>query len=44
LVVGFFAIGFSVLRRSARTSLPEVAKLSEAEQMRLRAIQDSPFE
>ena len=44
LVVGFFAIGFSVLRRSARTPLPEVAKLSEAEQVRLRAIQDSPFE
>src|SRR5713101_9759172 len=37
LVVGFFAIGFSVLRRSARTPLPEVAKLSEAEQVRLRA-------
>ena len=44
LVVGLFAIGFSVLRRSARTPLPEVAKLSEAEQVRLRAIQDSPFE
>jgi cytochrome c-type biogenesis protein CcmH len=44
LVVGFFAIGFSVLRRSARTPMPEVAKLSEAEQVRLRAIQDSPFE
>ena len=44
LVIGFFAIGFSVLRRSARTPLPEAAKLSEAEQVRLRAIQDSPFE
>jgi cytochrome c-type biogenesis protein CcmH len=44
LVVGFFAIGFSVLRRSARTPLPEVAKLSEAEQIRLRAIADSPLE
>jgi cytochrome c-type biogenesis protein CcmH len=44
LVVGFFAIGFSVLRRSARTPLPEIAKLSEAEQMRLRAIADSQFE
>ena len=44
LVIGLFAIGFSVLRRSARTPMPEVAKLSEAEQVRLRAIQDSPFE
>jgi len=44
LVIGFFAIGFSVLRRSARTPMPEAAKLSEAEQMRLRAIQDSSFE
>ena len=44
LVFGFFAIGLSVLRRSARTPLPEVAKLSEAEQVRLRAIQDSLFE
>jgi hypothetical protein len=44
LVIGFFAIGFSVLRRSARTPMPEAAKLSEVEQTRLRAIQDSPFE
>ena len=44
LVVGFFAIAFSVLRRSARTPMPEAATLSEAEQIRLRAIQDSPFE
>ena len=44
LVIGFLAISFSVLRRSARTPMPEVAKLSEAEQMSLRAIQDSPFE
>jgi cytochrome c-type biogenesis protein CcmH len=44
LVIGFLAIGFSVLRRSARTPMPEAAKLSEAEQTRLRVIQDSPFE
>ena len=44
LVIGFFAIGFSVLRRSARTPMPEAATLSEAEQARLSAIQDSPFE
>src|SRR6266851_9872003 len=44
LVIGFLAISFSVLRRSARSPMPEAAKLSEAEQMRLRAIQDSPFE
>src|SRR5450631_2209027 len=44
LVIGLFAISFSVLRRSARTPMPEAATLSEAEQMRLKAIQDSPFE
>jgi cytochrome c-type biogenesis protein CcmH len=44
LVIGLFAISFSVLRRSARTPMPEAATLSEAEQMRLRAIRDSPFE
>ena len=44
LVIGLFAISFSVLRRSARTPMPEAATLSEAEQARLSAIQDSPFE
>ena len=44
LIVGFFAIGFSVLRRSSRTPLPEVAKLSEAEQLKLSAIQKSQFQ
>src|ERR1700675_3559032 len=44
LIIGFLAISFSVLRRSARTPMPEAATLSEAEQMRLRAIRDSPFE
>src|ERR1700694_2348496 len=32
LVIGFLAISFSVLRRSARTPMPEAATLSEAEQ------------
>src|SRR5450759_467909 len=40
LVIGLFAISFSVLRRSARSPMPEATTLSEAEQMRLRAIQD----
>jgi hypothetical protein len=44
LIAGFLAIGFSVLRRSARTPFPEVAKLSEAEQLKLSAIQKSQFE
>src|SRR5450631_3827072 len=44
LVIGLFAISFSVVRGSFKTPMPEDATLSEAEQMRLRAIQDSPFE
>lgn len=44
LIVGIFAIGFSVLRRSAGTPLPEVAKLSEAERLKLIAIEQSQFE
>jgi cytochrome c-type biogenesis protein CcmH len=44
LIAGFLAIGFSVLRRSARTPFSEVAKLSEAEQLKLSAIQKSQFE
>jgi cytochrome c-type biogenesis protein CcmH len=39
LIIGLFAIGFSVLRRSGRTALPEVAALSEAERQRLDAIE-----
>src|ERR1700694_4737574 len=35
LIIGLFAVGFSVLRRSGRTALPEVAGLSEAERQRL---------
>jgi cytochrome c-type biogenesis protein CcmH len=44
LTVGIFAIGFSVLRRSAGSLLPEVAKLSEAERLKLSAIERSQFE
>ena len=40
LIAGLLAIGFSVLRRSART-LPEVAGLSEAERGKLSAIERS---
>jgi cytochrome c-type biogenesis protein CcmH len=38
LILGLFAIGFSVLRRPAGP-LPEVAKLSEAERGKLNAIE-----
>ncbi|THD53309.1 MAG: cytochrome c-type biogenesis protein CcmH [Bradyrhizobium sp.] len=41
LFIGLFAIGFSVLRRSAGTPLPEVAQLSEGERRKLNAIQRS---
>src|SRR5665811_986361 len=44
LIASLFAIGFSVSRRSAGSSLPEVAKLSEGEQLKLRAIERSQFE
>jgi cytochrome c-type biogenesis protein CcmH len=43
LIAGLFAIGFSVMRRSAGT-LPEVAKLSEGERLKLRAIEESQLE
>ena len=39
LIIGLFAVGFSVLRRAGRTALPEVAALSEAERQRLDAIE-----
>src|SRR5664279_4894165 len=39
LIVGLFGVGFSALRRSGRTSLPEVAALSDAERQRLDAIE-----
>ena len=39
LIIGLFMVGFSVLRRSGRGPLPEVASLSEAERQRLDAIE-----
>ena len=44
LIIGLFAVGFSVLRRPGRTALPEVAALSEAERQRLDAIERSQLE
>jgi cytochrome c-type biogenesis protein CcmH len=41
LMVGLFAIGFSVLRRPARAALPELAKLSDVERSKLNAIEQS---
>ena len=38
LIIGMFAIGFSVLRRSARSGLPEVPALTEGEKRKLNAI------
>jgi cytochrome c-type biogenesis protein CcmH len=42
LIAGLFVIGFSVLRRPAGAALREVAKLSEAERLRLNAIEEGP--
>jgi len=39
LIAGLFAVGFSVLRRSAGPLPPEVAKLSEGERLKLSAIE-----
>ncbi|HEX3117166.1 MAG TPA: cytochrome c-type biogenesis protein [Bradyrhizobium sp.] len=44
LIIGLFAIGFSVLRRSAGAALPEVAPLSEAERGKLNAIERSQLD
>ena len=41
LIIGLFGIGFSVLRRSGRAPLPEVAALSEGERRKLDAIAQS---
>jgi cytochrome c-type biogenesis protein CcmH len=38
LIIGLFAIGFSVLRRSAGPALPEAAALTEGERRKLNAI------
>ena len=43
LIAGLFAAGFSVLRRSAGTSLP-VVKLSDGERLKLGAIEQSQRE
>ena len=44
LIIGLFAIGFSVLRRSAGAALPEVAPLSEAARGKLNAIERSQLD
>jgi cytochrome c-type biogenesis protein CcmH len=44
LILGLFAIGFSVLRRPAGPALPEVAKLSEGERLKLKTIEQSQLE
>ena len=44
LIAGLVAIGFSILRRSAAAPLPEVAKLSEGERLKLTAIERSQME
>jgi cytochrome c-type biogenesis protein CcmH len=44
LMIGLFAIGFSVLRRSAAAAPPEVAALSEAERGKLNAIERSQLD
>src|SRR5450755_3041042 len=41
LVAGLFAIGFSVLRRPSGPALPEIAKLSDEERLKLTAIERS---
>jgi cytochrome c-type biogenesis protein CcmH len=41
LIAGLFAIGFSVLRRSSGSPLPEVSKLSDGERLKLDAIEQS---
>jgi cytochrome c-type biogenesis protein CcmH len=44
LVAGLFGIGVSVLRRYPGTALPELAKLSEGERLKLAAIERSQLE
>ena len=44
LIAGLFMVGFSVLRRSAEAPLPEVARLSEGERLKLSAIEQSQLE
>ena len=44
LIIGLFAVGFSVLRRPGRIAVPEVAPLSQAERQRLDAIERAQLE
>jgi cytochrome c-type biogenesis protein CcmH len=45
LIIGLFAVGFSVLRRRpGRIAVPEVSPLSEAERQRLDAIERAQLE
>jgi cytochrome c-type biogenesis protein CcmH len=44
LVIGLLAIGFSVLRRPAGATLPEIAELSEGERQKLNAIEQSQLD
>jgi cytochrome c-type biogenesis protein CcmH len=44
LIIGLFAIGFSVLRRSVGAALPEAPALSEAERGKLNAIERSQLD
>ena len=44
LIIGLVAIGFSVLRRSAGSALPETTKLSEGERLKLSVIEQSQLE
>jgi len=39
LIIGLFAIGFSVLRRPAGPAIPEIAALTEKERLKLNAIE-----
>ena len=41
LIAGLLGIGFSVLRRSSGSPLPEVVELSEGERLKLNAIEQS---
>jgi cytochrome c-type biogenesis protein CcmH len=44
LILGLFGIGMSMLRRPAGVALPDVAKLSEGELLKLKSIEQSQLE
>ncbi len=44
LIAGLFGIGFSLLRRSSGSALPEVDELSEGERLKLNAIERSQLD